>query len=62
MCRYVMNPSGLWRITTSIAIVRDLATYPTATDAVLAHVDAEQLPRYEQALATLVPSEIIRGR
>jgi putative mycofactocin binding protein MftB len=45
-----------------VAIVRDLAAHPTATDAVLAHVDAAQLPRYEQALATLVPSEIIRGR
>lgn len=45
-----------------VAIVRDLANFPSAREAIAAHVDEAQVARYESALASLVPSDIINGR
>jgi putative mycofactocin binding protein MftB len=45
-----------------VAIVRDLANFPSAREAIAAHVDEAQVARYETALASLVPSDIINGR
>ena len=45
-----------------VSIVRDLEHHDTASLAVAAHVPEPEQTRYEQALATLVSSEIICGR
>lgn len=45
-----------------VAIVRDLENHDSASLAVSAHVAPNEQSRYEQALATLVSSEIICGR
>jgi putative mycofactocin binding protein MftB len=45
-----------------VTIVRQLADFTSARDAIAAHVAPTQIARYESALATLVPSEIIHGR
>lgn len=45
-----------------VDIVRDLANFPSAREAIAAHVEEAQLARYETALASLVPSDIINGR
>lgn len=45
-----------------VAVVRALESHSSAAEAIAAHVPAEQHARYERALASLVPSEIIRER
>jgi len=45
-----------------VDIVRDLEKYPTAKDAIGAHVASSQRGAYERALASLARSEIIHGR
>jgi putative mycofactocin binding protein MftB len=45
-----------------VTIVRRLGDYDSARDAIVDHVPEAHVDRYETALATLVPSEIIRGR
>ncbi len=43
-------------------MVESLASYPTAADAIAAHVPDEQRDSYCQALSGLLSSEVIRAR
>lgn len=45
-----------------VTIVRRLVDFTSAREAIAAHVEPRQINRYESALASLVPSEIIHGR
>ena len=45
-----------------VDIVRDLSIHTSAREAIVAHVPEEETARYEKALASLVPSEIINAR
>ena len=45
-----------------VTVVESLADYPTAADAIAAHVPDEQRDSYCQALSGLLSSEVIRAR
>ena len=45
-----------------VKVVESLADYPTAADAIAAHVPDAQRDSYRQALSGLLSSEVIRAR
>jgi len=45
-----------------VTVVESLANYPTAADAIAAHVPDEQRDSFCQALSGLLSSEVIRAR